>query len=380
MKELLIYQPEVIDTSTGTRLQAVFEVDGNQRELWYEVEKKYKNYLTYERADAFVVGLFLLALRKGYDIRVKGAISKRLFYTLNNYLLPLTSEVRSFNKIKLHCDEILSDPIPNQGAVGTGLSCGIDSFSTIYSHLNENCPDDYRITHFTFFNVGSNGMLGGEKARKLFNKRVELVKPCADELGKELITLDSNISEILEQNFYETHTYRNLSACLTLQKLFHVYYYSSAYSLKYFELKPGSCGHYDIFNMSMLSTESLQFFSTNPYETRVDKTRLVSQYKPAAKYLNVCLVDGKNCGGCEKCVRTLFTLEVLGKLDEFSSIFNLENYYQRRQKYIAKVLAYRDKDDYMQEIYDEILKLGFKIPLYSKVAANYLRVRKLAGR
>lgn len=377
---MTIHQPEIVETNHETRLQAQFEIDGKLETLWYEVENKYKAYLTVERSDAFVVGLFLLAFEKGYDIRVLGSMSEKLSYTLNMHLLPLTAEIRNYKKINIYCDHLDSSPLPNAGGVGTGLTCGVDTFSTICSHLGDNCPDEYKITHFAFFNVGSNGMLGGEKARALFKQRVAAVKPCADELNKELITVDSNISELLDMNFYETHSYRHLSAVLVLQKLFHVYYYSSAYSLKYFELKPNSPGHYDIFNMSMLSTENIDFYSTNPYETRVDKTRLVSQYKPATKYLNVCIVDGHNCGGCEKCTRTLLTLEVLGKLADFSTVFNIDNYYKRRERYIARVIAYQKSDDYMQEIFDEMVKLNFKIPLYSRLAAQYLRVRKLIQR
>lgn len=380
MSVLTIHHPEIVETNVGAKLQAAFEVDGKREILWYEVESKYQEYLTVERSDAFVVGLFLLAFEKGYDIHVLGSISERLYYTLNMYLLPLTAEVRSFKSIKIHCDNIESEPLPTAGGVGTGLSCGVDSFSTIASHLSEDCPDDFKITHFTFYNVGSNGMLGGEKARSLFKKRLEVVKACAEEIGKDLITIDSNLSEVLQMNFYETHSYRNVSATLVLQKLFGVYYYSSAYALKYFELKPKSCGHYDIFNMNMLSTGSTEFFSTNPYETRVDKTRLISEYKPAAKHLNVCTVSSDNCGGCEKCVRTLLTLEIQGKFNEFSPVFNLDNYNKRREKYIAKILSYKESDDYMKEIYDEMVSLDFKIPTYSRLAANYLRLRKLVWR
>lgn len=374
---LIIHRPEIIETYQGTRLQAAFELKGKKDVLWYEVDDKYRDYLTVERTDAFVVGLFLLAFQEGCDIHVLGPMSESLYYTLNIHLLPLTAEIRRHKHIKIYCDDLKSDPLPHAQGVGTGLTCGIDTFSTIYSHLSDDCPDDYKITHFTFFNVGSNGMLGGTKARALFKKRIAMVKPCAEELGKELITVDSNISEILQMNFYESHSYRHISAGLVLQKLFHVYYYSSAYSLKYFELKPGSPGHYDIFNMSMLSTETVSFYSTNPYETRVDKTRLVSEFKPATKYLNVCIKDGRNCGGCEKCLRTLLTLDVLGKLADFSSVFDLDKYRLGRKRYIARVIANQKSDDYMKEIVDEMVKREFKIPIYSKLASNYLKVRNL---
>ncbi|MED1205198.1 hypothetical protein [Heyndrickxia acidicola] len=374
---LTIYQPEILESKNGFRLQASFKINGKEDTLWYEVDKQYKHCLTYERADAFLVALFLLAFKNQCDIRVEAPLSERLMYTFNTYLLPLTADVRNLKPIKIFCDFAINKPLDNLEAVGTGLSCGIDSFSTICNHLTEQCPPNYKITHFTFFNAGSNGSLGGEKARRLFKKRVEMVKPCAQELGLELITVDSNISEVLELGFYETHTYRNLSASLALQKLFKTYYYSSSYSLKHFELKPNSCGHYDFFNMNMLSTEGMSFFSACPYHTRVEKTKMVSKFKLAYKYLNVCIRDGQNCGGCEKCVRTLFTLELFGKLNEFSRIFNLQNYYRERQKYIAKILARHRSDEYMQEILEEMIKMNFKIPIYSRLASKYLKVKSV---
>ena len=376
MEMLTICSPEVIRTVGGYRLQALIRMDDWEEVLWYEVEEKYREYLTYERADAFLVGLFFLALRKGYDIQVLAPVSERLYYTLNKYLIPWVAKLNGFRPVKMHCEELLSAELPNVNGVGTGLSCGIDSFSTIYQHLVEDCPDLHQITHFTFFNVGSHGALGGNKARELFRRRMDLIKPCAEELEKELVIIDSNLSEILKLNFYQTHTFRNLSACLVLQKLFKVYYYSSSYSMEYFALRPDSCGHYDIFNMAMLSTENTSFFSTCPHHSRVDKTRLVSKFAPAQKYLNVCIRGEENCGACEKCVRTLFTFEVLGSLNAFSKVFNIEAYYKKRSKYIAKVLAFHHKDEYMKEIYEEMTRNHMDVPIYSILAASYLSVRE----
>ena len=181
---LIIHQPEVVKTENGVRLQSLFEVDGKEDVLWYEVDEKYEEYFTPERADAFVVGLFLLAYKEGHDIKVQAPLSEKLYYTLNRYLLPLIAEIRGIKSIKVHCSNIVSKLLPNKGAVGTGLSCGIDSFSTIVDHIKEDCPEDYKITHFTFFNVGSNGMLGGDKARNLFKKRANIVREDTDNIRK----------------------------------------------------------------------------------------------------------------------------------------------------------------------------------------------------
>ena len=127
----------------------------------------------------------------------------------------------------------------------------------------------------------------------------------------------------------------------------------------------------------MLSNENLNIYSSCNTLTRVEKTRLVANFEPAYKYLNVCVRDDNNCGKCFKCLNTLFTLELLGLIDKFSHIFNIENYYKERSKYIAKVIAYQNSDAMLGEIYEQMINDKFKIPVYSRVVAKYFRAKNI---
>ncbi|KGX90047.1 hypothetical protein [Pontibacillus marinus] len=361
-----IYKPELKRSSTGVRAQAIYEYNGSKNVLWYEVEEKYSDYLTIERADAFLVGLLFYAIKKGEDIEVHAPLSERLFYTINKYLAELIAEVHGYKKIRVYCEELTSDLVRNEGAVGMGLSCGIDSFATLIDHLEDDCPKNYEVTHFTFFNVGSNGDVGGEGARALFAERAKNARAYSEEFGYKFITVDSNISEILNSIYASTHTIRSMSAVLVLQKLFKCYYYASAYPIKDFKLRKNSMGSYDIFNLSMLSTESLSLFSSCANKTRVEKTKMVGNFRPAYKYLNVCVNDNNNCGRCPKCLRTLLTLELFGKLKEFESVFNLEAYEANRNMYINQVIAEHQSNVYSREIFEEMKRQNFKFPSSSK--------------
>ena len=365
---LRVRKPEIISTPTGARIQAKFDNNGMEDVLWYEVEDKYKEYLSEDRADGFVIGLLLYAMQIGSDIEVLSPMSTRLYYTVNKYLIPLLSQVNGYKNIKMYCKELISTPLETKGVVGTGLSCGIDSFSTIIDHAGDRCPEIYQITHFTFFNVGSNGH-DKYKSSALFRERAAKAKKAADELGKELITVDSNLSEILKLGFEATHTLRSMSAVLILQNLFSVYYYSSAVHVANFKLSQSSIAYYDIYSLSMLSTESIDLFSSCATKTRIEKTRMVANFKPSYKYLDVCVKDNANCSKCFKCLRTLFTLELLGKLDLYSSVFDLRAYYSERNKYIAYILAFHKKDIFSKEIYNEMKNQNFRTPLYSKMVA-----------
>lgn len=353
-----IFRPQISETNTAVRLQAVFEINGNKNILWYETEKEYGNFLTYERADAFVVGLLWYALKKKHDIHVLAPISERLYYSINKYISPVMAQMHGY-KVRVYSEELISEPLPSAGAVGTGLSCGIDSFSTILEHMKDDVPENYKITHFTFFNVGSHKSFGGKKAFDLFTARTNFVKACADELGKALITVDSNLSDILKMWFGPTNTFRSVSGVLALQKLFKTYYYSSAVHIKDFKLTKGDSASYDIFNLPMLSTESTTLFSSCTDLTRVEKTRKVADFPLSEKYLNVCFNQAFNCGGCAKCLRTLLTLELIGALDKYKALFNLDNYYKKRRKYIAFIRKNYRKDSLYQEIYDEMLRIKF---------------------
>lgn len=357
---LTIFPPEIVERGEETVLQAKFECEDASDTLWFSTTNEFGGYLCHERGDAFLVAMLLYAMKKGEDIRILAPVSERLYYTVTKHLVRVLAEILNVPQIKIICD--LDDgKIENAGAVGTGFSCGIDSFCTVIEHMDESCPPHYRLTHLTFFNVGASGDYGGEEARELFRRRIEAVKPCAEELGLPLVTLDSNISEILSMNFVQTHTYRNVAAALALQKLFNVYYYSSTYSLKHFELS-GAPSYYDIYILDMLSTNNIKFYSTGKIYSRVEKTEIVSHSTLSHKYLNVCVADDRNCSRCNKCQRALLTLDVLGKLELYDEVFDLNDYRVHRSKYFGKMLSARRSEPFQQEIYDAIKERDYHIP------------------
>ncbi|MCC2684179.1 MAG: hypothetical protein K0R75_1078 [Paenibacillaceae bacterium] len=355
---IIIHQPCLVRTEVGVRLQAEYVI-GNQKDvLWYEADRKYERYFTHERADAFVVGLTWFALKHGHDIEVLPPMSEKLYYTLNHYVVPLIAQVHGYKPIQIRCSRLVNQPLSSSGGAGAGLSCGVDSFSTICDHMKQDVPKKYQISHFTFFNVGSHGDFGGQQAYNLFQKRSRVAVACAKEIGKELIVLNSNISEKVRLYFQPTHTLRSISAALTLQKLFRSYYYSSTYHPKYFDLSKKDVAYFDIFHVPLLSTETTSFFSSCSTYTRFEKTRLISTFKPSYRHLNVCVNSDVNCGHCFKCLKTLLTLDILGKIENYSSAFNLEAYYKAKPDYIefVKKNSKSLQDPHLQDIYREMMQ------------------------
>lgn len=359
---LTIHHPEIIERENETVLQAKFECGNTKDTLWFSTTKEFGRYLCHERGDAFLVAMLLYAMKRGEDIHILAPISERLYYTLTKHLVKVISDMfPRYHRIQIFCD-IDAGHLENAGGVGTGLSCGIDSFCTVIEHTDESCPPDYKLTHLTFFNVGASGDYGGDHARDLFHQRIEVIRPCADELKLPLVTLDSNINEILDMNFVPTHTYRNVAAVLALQKLFKTYYYSSGYSLRQFEFNHSDSSHYDVYALDMLSTNDTKFFSSGEIYSRVEKTEIVSALLLSYKYLNVCVAAETNCSRCHKCQRTLVTLDLLGKLNLYNKVFDLNDYQAHRSKYFGFVLGGWKNDLMKKEIYDAIKRDNFHVP------------------
>lgn len=363
---------------------ADFESKTENNTLWFKLDAAYHDRVVTERCDAFLVGLLLYAMVRGEDIYIDCPISAKLYYSLTNYLIPALSLANpKLRPVKVIPSNLEDASINSQCAVGTGFSGGVDSFATIYSHLvDPHCPDNYRITHLTFFNVGSHGDFGGGAARSLFKQRHSSLKSYLEESELDNIVVDSNISEILQLSFQETHTIRNMAPVLLLQKLFRTYYYSAGYRMDEFELSAHDMAHYDILNTAMLSTESVDIFSAGCQYSRVEKTAMIAEFEPTWRYLNVCVSTGANCSRCFKCMRTLFTLDILGKLNNYRDIFNLSEYKRLKDSYIAQVISNKSKY-YYRDIYDEMQRRNIDIPMKSRLLAykysGVSALRSLAG-
>src|SRR5690606_32298562 len=135
----------------------------------------------------------------------------------------------------------------------------------------------------------------------LFEKRFGLIENFGRQTGLEFIKVDSNLSDILQMNFEQTHVPRNASAVLLMQNLVSKYYYSSGFSYEEsFVAESSAIAHADPIAVPLLSTETLEFIPAGAQYSRVEKTQHVAALAYAHKWLNVCISpkDGRNCAGC----------------------------------------------------------------------------------
>lgn len=343
--------------------------------LWFEISHEYSQYLSIECGDAFFIILVLLAHDKGQDISFETLVSERLYYGVTEILLPalrIVSPNKPVIKVSAKIDDFHYKPT----AVGTALSLGVDSFHAVVDSL-DSC---YPVTHLTLFNSGAFGDENPDTARKLFWKTVDSVSEAAREMSLPLISVDSNMNEVLKICFVQTHSFRNLSFAFLLPNLFKVFYYASGLPASQFQLKSSaSAGQYDLLTAKALSSESLEIMVAGLHEDRNNKIMTISSFAPSTRHLNVCVIADsnkfldytngqvRNCSRCFKCVKTMVAMDALGVLDEYSHVFDLAIYKQERATYLGWILydAKRINSPHAIEIIEKAQESPGFIPLQS---------------
>jgi len=132
-----------------------------------------------------------------------------------------------------------------------------------------------------------------------------------------------------------------------------------------------------------LSTESLDLVDDGNLYDRSEKTKLIADYPPAMKYLNVCYGHDTldtNCSVCPKCARTLLTLDILGRLEDFAGVFDLARYRREvRRRMIAETIAGERRNLFAKHLMDLARERG--VNLRREVSAlDLFRARMLNGR
>jgi len=364
-----IARPSVETADGMTTVSFSLDVDGTGKLLWFRFSAEYGSYLTVDRGDALLAMMVYYAMEHGHDLVFEMPVSERLFYQVKyNLVDALHKEDPSFRDIAINC-EVTAESYERGSGVGTAISCGIDSLTTLYTHNMKFPLNKMKVNQLTFFNVGAfnyrDGVtMTGENGVPIVNGLLANAMEFSVEAGLPLLYVDSNFGEMLHGRHSNVDALRNCGTVLMFQKLFSVYYYSSSSKLNNFHISPRVISSfYEIYTLHNISTDSTVFYSSNSSWSRFEKTNELAHYDPAKKYLKVCFFEDKNCGTCAKCIRTLTTLDAQGHLHDFSGVFDIGLYQRRRAVQIGYVISCR-KESLWDDIY-RALKENGKIPFMS---------------
>lgn len=412
---ILIDKPIVRKENTSILLSTHLHVDGGEKinnfpnggELYFSTTEEYGNYLTTESSDCFVVSVLVYAIKHGHDITCD-TISEKLYYNLVRKAIPLIASIHGAKEIEIKYSHLTNENY-HPTAVGSGCSLGIDSFSTILDHLSDECPASFKLTHFTYFNVGANGDIDLNKVKESYEKDYKLVLEYARSKNIPVVKIESNISQVyLGEPANENYMSRNMAAVLSMQKLFSKYIYASSYPLKDAKFIKEDMAAQESWLLPAWSTESTELITGDPCMVRTSKTKRVALCPDTYKYLYVCWKevfanygiheevtkvkdDFRNCGRCGKCLRTLLTFDILGVIERYKDIFDLDYYYSNRDVYVSKVIFQRKKNFMFDDIYNLMKACNYNITPRAKMftfmrhlydglgLAKFIRILKKLG-
>lgn len=354
--------------------------------IWYRTTAEWSKYLTDETADAFLLPMLLVALRTQEDISIEAPVSEKLYYNIkNNILYTLSIPLKVSHNVDVKCDSLVTLDF-HPFAVGCGCSLGVDSFSAMIRHMSDDCPKSFRITHLTNFNVGAYGN-DFEKSEKYYQEALPDVKKYAQEKEMPLVLLESNFGVFFEgENFNWCGPVRTMSGVLALQKLFKRYYYASGTTNEEFKYTDTMCEFASLL-IPMFSTENTELIVADQDRNRIEKTISIVDDPFAQKYLDVCWkrikanrgdtrfmqYPFKNCTRCSKCERTVLTLDILGCLDNFKEVFDVEYFHKNRDAIVRNYVARRNVNHYFNEVYQLMIEKGYLIPKES----NLIRIKQI---
>lgn len=248
----------------------------------------------------------LPAMRVGETLRLDGPVSPELIGSVPAIQSIFRSWFSDTTSIEVEAE---SAPEPQADGVACFFSGGVDSFYSVLTHIDE-------ITALVFVH-------GFDIQPRHVQLRTQIstsLRAAAAALGKPLIEVETNVRAFADRYTAWSEEYHGsalASVALMLSPQFRRFYIPASFPPRY-TAPWGS--HKDLD--PLWSTESTAIYHDGAGASRVEKARLISESAVAMRYLRVCWENrggNYNCGRCEKCVRTMVNLRVVGGLERCST-------------------------------------------------------------
>jgi hypothetical protein len=255
--------------------------------------------------EAFLTLALLPCMREARALVAKEKVSRQFLDAIPKIMNIFCSWEPSLHRVQV------TDAIPvtkepsTENRIGVFFSGGVDSFYTFLKHRNE--VTDLILIHGFDIKLSDH---------TLYRRTSEMVREVGLSFGKHVIEVETNLRSFLTPYA----TFGRLSHGVALASVGHLLFpfFSRIYIAS-------SCAYEDLFPWGshpavdpLWSTESLDFIHDGCEAARLDRVALLSQFEVALQSLRVCHFGGNktlNCGRCDKCLRTMISLFVVGALD-----------------------------------------------------------------
>jgi hypothetical protein len=319
--DLFLEAPACVDGDQiefGCRLH---EAGGTRRRIWFRFPAATASTLT-RRADPFVIATFIYAMKRIDCLRVHGPISEGLVPNLAEF----ESAYAAFHglprrgPVQIVTSGSFADQRPTPRRRGlTAFSGGVDSCFSVFRHSTISDLRPKRPIAAALIMHGFDIPLGQPE---VFARAAERARKLTDDAGIKLFSGATNL-RILPEPWEDTFATGVAAALSFFQPAFAFGLIPSFQEWTRARLDHGSNPVTD----PLLSSESFGIVHDGAGYSRIEKLRQLTRWPAALQHLRVCWEGpqlDRNCGQCEKCLRTILMLKLCGVTESpaFPSAFD----------------------------------------------------------
>ena len=250
----------------------------------------------------FLAGVLIWAMRHAADIVVDAPVSPALLANLDKIIAILQS-LSPADRRRIDVDATPGLPSPPIATTGAFFTRGVDSWYAVLQ-AHEDAPQDPPLSHLVF----CPDFLSDLNTPALMRAKTTATAEAVTSTGLRFVEVRTNI----KRDFGGAQL-MSTALALGCQRM----------------LVPSGAMHGEIVRatthpvldhrFSTERTEIVHYGDAN----RLDKVARVARSEAALDTLRVCHHDGErdeNCGRCEKCLRTMLQLHIVGELERASTL------------------------------------------------------------
>lgn len=374
MKLLSVDKAISPDFAENIRLTGNFSRDdGREFSIWFEVPKEIESDVS-RSGNFWLLCMLVYAVETGENVELNVPVDSALVENVKGLLMQWKSWYPHVNDVEVIApvSGFRQDDHRGRRKVAAFFSGGVDSYFTALRNCPELVEDAVGRVDELIYVHGFD--IPVSKCDELL-KIKRMLESSAKRLGRDLIVVRTNLRQ---PDSHWASGWGGLSHGVGLAVVGHLLERRYEAILigsthPYGQLMPW--GSHPISD-PLLSSSTLVVRHDGAMFNRVEKTRYLTKHPEIIRNLHVCYQDSsaENCGVCQKCVRTMVTLEVLGfksELAPFNASFSLDH--------VGKTfLGNKNDEDFFLEIYNEALEVGN--PVFRKVLGRAINKSRIVRR
>jgi len=306
---------------------------------------------TLDRADFAVLPALLIAVVSGEDLEIAVPVSRRLAMGLDDIADILAHQHSAARRPEISVGTLLGRPETLGEGVLTGFSRGVDCYDVLTDFLWEPAPGVRPITRLCFSIVSA-----PRRQNRRIGEVVEVARGHAETLGLPFTVLDCDFEALFREALPDgpalpigrSITVRNIAMAHAMAPLAARFLYAASHPFSECTVEPTEDMTFaDAILLPLMSSDAVDCIAVGGSRRRIDKLTRIASRPFVQRSLDVCwaretartVPHHLNCSACEKCLRTLLSLEILGELPTYAEVFDLDVYATHRQAYARAVLT-----------------------------------------